>query len=62
MKVLAQELDTVGNVGQIVTGIAIFAPTNAAVEGTLAYLVGTKSYIEHDEINKQLSLDLWCVH
>ena len=36
---LALELDTVGTFGQLVTGIAIFAPTNAAVEGTLAYLV-----------------------
>ena len=38
-ELLAQELDTVGTLGQIVSGIAIFAPTNAAVDGTLAYLV-----------------------
>ena len=30
---LALGLDTVGTFGQLVTGIAIFAPTNAAVEG-----------------------------
>lgn len=38
-EVLALELDTVGTGGQLVSGIAIFAPTNAAVEGGLAYLV-----------------------
>jgi hypothetical protein len=38
-EVLAVELDTVGTTGQLVSEIAIFAPTNAAVEGTLAYLV-----------------------
>jgi len=40
-EVLALELDTVaidGTLEQAVSGIAIFAPTNAAVEGTLAYL------------------------
>jgi hypothetical protein len=40
-EILALELDTVGTAGQLVSGIAIFAPTNAAVEGTLGYLVRT---------------------
>ena len=44
-ELLALDLDQVGNLGQIVSGIAIFAPTNAAVEGTLAYLVGEKSFL-----------------
>ena len=37
----AGDLDVVGSPGtieQVVSGVAIFAPTNAAVVGTLAYL------------------------
>ena len=41
---LALELDTVGTAGQLVSGIAIFVPTNAAVEGTLGYLVRTLNF------------------
>jgi hypothetical protein len=39
--VQASDLDVVGSPGtieQVVSGVAIFAPTNAAVVGTLAYL------------------------
>ena len=45
-ELLANDLDVVGSPGtveQIVSGLALFAPTNAAVAGTLAYLVsGTR--------------------
>ena len=34
---LLQELETVG-LGQAFAGVAVFAPTNAALIGTLAYL------------------------